>query len=308
MYIADVHCDALWKLAQKKHPVVNINSLQQGKINEQTFALFTIPNGKKEQEKRQIAAQIHAFHTLVNDSAILRHEPFAPLSSQSSKTHAILSLEGMSMFEFDSLDMLLHAGVEMVSLTWNERNQFASGTDYNKGGITSAGKKMIRWLNDHGFSLDGAHLNEESFWDAIHLADHFLVSHANIKGIYSHPRNLSDAQLLALVEKNSFVGLTCYPRFLNGTKDAFYSDIARQIEYAGELGVISILGFGTDWDGIDETVHSFASPRDFPRILDWLLLRFDEEIVKGVAGENFRRFWNNKYKQRSFQNSGNPLQ
>ena len=180
--------------------------------------------------------------------------------------------------------------------------------DYNKGGITSAGKKMIRWLNDHGFSLDGAHLNEESFWDAIHLADHFLVSHANIKGIYSHPRNLSDAQLLALVEKNSFVGLTCYPRFLNGTKDAFYSDIARQIEYAGELGVISILGFGTDWDGIDETVHSFASPRDFPRILDWLLLRFDEEIVKGVAGENFRRFWNNKYKQRSFQNSGNPLQ
>src|SRR5699024_3806268 len=179
---------------------------------------------------------------------------------------------------------------------------------YNNVGFTSAGKKMIRWFIDHGFSCDGAHLNEEKLCDAIHLADLFLVSFANIIGIYFYLLILSFAQLVALVYIITFVDITCYSRFLNGIKDSFYPDIARQIEYAGELGVISFLGFGTDWDGIDETVHSFASPRDFPRILDWLLLRFDEEIVKGVAGENFRRFWNNKYKQRSFQNSGNPLQ
>lgn len=308
MYIADAHCDALLQLAQKRRPVVNEHSLREGKVNVQTYALFTKPTGNKIKKQHELVKQLKLFRTLIHESHSLYHEPFTPLANDFAGTRVILAMEGMSMIDDSFLHFLLEAKIEMASLTWNEQNDFASGADYPKGGITSAGKKMIEWMNRHNISLDGAHLNEASFWDAIHLSHHFLVSHANVKGIYSHPRNLSDTQLLALVEKDSFVGLTCYPGFLNGTKDAFYSDIARQIEYAGEIGAASIIGFGTDWDGIEETVHSFQSPSDFPRLLEWLLRRFDESVVRGVAGENFRRFWNKKYQQSPFQNKDVPLQ
>ncbi|WP_240375456.1 dipeptidase [Bacillus piscicola] len=305
MFIADMHCDALSKMIQSGNltfgtsssAAVHAGTLQAGGIHLQNFAVFANPKKSWKKQRQEVWDQMKLFHKKVLASPTIQTTASHLPEKLPSHTQALLSLEGGGMFadDLNAWEDLKRNGIVMASLTWNEKNSLAAGSSHsNKHGLTQAGKRVIAWMNKNDIILDAAHLNEKSFWEALNVSNRMVVSHANVKGIYNHPRNLSDNQLTALVDKNSFIGLTFYPFFMNGTSEADYADLARQIEYLGKKGVWHIAGFGSDFDGIDHTVKGLTNPSDFPRLIEWLLKRFDEDIVKGICGENFRRFWNKK--------------
>ncbi|WP_375536172.1 dipeptidase [Alteribacillus sp. HJP-4] len=290
MYIADAHCDALWKMTQQSVPftssrvTVNKNSLKNGNVKTQVFALYVPPHWPIKKQRHELKRQMELFHSQI--------KPALPAS-----TEAILALEGASLpGEDQSLQQkLLESGVSMASLTWNEENALAYGSSQPSHlGIKAAGKRFIAWQNSNNIIVDGAHLNEKGFWEALEHADRFLVSHTNIKSIYNHPRNLTDAQIQAVKEKDGFIGLTFYPLFINGSSEAALLEFTRQIDHACSIGAERIIGIGSDFDGIDHTVTSIQGPEDYPILVDHLLRHFSKDIVKGIAYGNFRRFLDKK--------------
>ncbi|MFB4164197.1 dipeptidase [Alteribacillus sp. JSM 102045] len=305
MFIADAHCDALWKMQNMKHysfygtsPLrVNAESLKRGRVRIQNFALFTSVEDPIKTQKEKLDKEINLFKKYIAGNNYIKWTPWKPIRFSPNHTHAILSLEGAGMIgdDLNEWRKLKEIGVEMASLSWNEKNDLAAGSlQSNKNGLTKAGKKVVAWQNDNGMVTDAAHLNERSFWDVLEHGKHIAVSHANVKALYDHPRNLSNQQIEALIKQHSFIGLTFYPKFINGTDTADYTDFAKQVDYLCSKGAENIIGFGSDFDGIDTSIQGLESPVQFPRFIDWLLTHFDEKIIRGLAGENFKRFWEKK--------------
>ena len=56
-------------------------------------------------------------------------------------------------------------GVRALSLTWNHRNLYADGVGEEAagGGLTRAGRELVRELSRKGMILDLAHLSTRSF-------------------------------------------------------------------------------------------------------------------------------------------------
>ncbi|MDQ0299255.1 membrane dipeptidase [Salibacterium salarium] len=297
MYTADAHCDALLKIAQSDSPLVNVDTLTKGGVGLQNFALFAPVESSINEQQEMIKKEITLFHMCVKQSDNLHSNPFTFIKNDNTYTDAILSLEGAGMIG-DNLDMwndLKNKGVEMASLTWNEKNTLAAGSSQsNRHGLTKAGKKVIQWQNSNNIVTDTAHLNEQSFWQVIERADTVVISHTNTRALHDHPRNVTDKQVAALVNKNGFIGLTFYPLFINGTNRADFSDFGRQVEHLCSIGASDIIGLGSDFDGIPSTINGLSTPSDYPALIDWLLARFDENIVEGLVGENFRQFWNRR--------------
>ncbi|WP_026701175.1 dipeptidase [Salibacterium aidingense] len=302
MDIADAHCDALWKMVQSLPPSVTAEAMNKGGVRMQNFALFVPTDKTPGQQKELLKKEMQLYHHWRKSS--LGDGGIQPL----------LSLEGAGVLEddFNEWERMIENGVEMASLTWNERNELAAGSlQSNNYGLTDKGKNVIQWMNDHNIVFDAAHLNEKSFWQAVELVEQPVVSHTNVKTLHPHPRNLSDDQIRTLVQKQGFIGLTFYPPFINGTETAGFSDFGRQVEHLCSLGAADIIGFGSDFDGITETITGMETPAKFPSLIEWLLQRFDEEIVKKIACCNFRRYWNNKRydtKRHPFQTQDDPLE
>jgi membrane dipeptidase len=64
------------------------------------------------------------------------------------------------------------------------------------------------------------------------------------------------------------------------------------IERILQIGGPGAAGLGTDFDGIDDPPEGLEDVSKLPRITEELLRRgHSEEVVRGVLGENFLRFW-----------------
>jgi membrane dipeptidase len=130
----------------------------------------------------------------------------------------IPAIEGASPIEDDMgrLAELYDRGLRVLGLTWNSRNRVAVGLNAGEGGLSPLGERVLEFANDHGVVVDLAHASAETFWDvARRTAAPLVVSHANASSVWSHPRNLTDAQLDAVAQSNGVVGLCFYPSFVS---------------------------------------------------------------------------------------------
>ncbi len=59
-----------------------------------------------------------------------------------------------------------------------------------------------------------------------------------------------------------------------------------------KIGGPHAVGLGTDFDGIDDPPAGLEDVSKLPKLTEELLRRgHSEEVVRGVLGENFLRFW-----------------
>ncbi len=159
------------------------------------------------------------------------------------------SVEGGAVIEdnIDRLYELKRDGICALTLTWNGENRIAGGSKTDKV-LTDFGKRVIKELNSLNMQCDLSHLNEQSFYSAVELADFPIATHSNCKSAFDCPRNLSDNQLKLIAEKGGLVGLCFYPEFLGG--DVF-EKLYENIYHLLELGMENNIALGSDFDGAD---------------------------------------------------------
>ena len=299
--IIDTHCDVLMKLYMdpgrhlfntKNGLMITYPQLKQQNSRVQFFAIF-VPTDLKPGERFQAAlTMVNLFHRQViapNEKMVMVRSRKDVLSLQEGEIGAMLSLEGIEAIEEDmeKLEILYRLGVASVGLTWNWANAAADGALEPRGaGLTKFGKEIITFLNGHGMWTDMSHLSEKAFWDALPVAEHPIASHSNAYTICQNPRNLKNDQIEGLIAKDGFIGITFVPPFLNTAKEASMYDVIRHVDHLCSLGGEDHIGFGSDFDGIDQTVSGLSSFSDYGSLIGMLLRYFSEAQVRKFIGGN----------------------
>lgn len=310
MKIIDLHCDVLYKLQLAKRGKygkvrqlnskdaneldVNMDRLQAGKVKVQFFAIFvsdTIPHDEKWQHALE---QIDLFYTeILGRNPHVKHiKNWKDLDRLGEdEIGAVLTLEGADVFGNDLVKLrhLYRVGVLSIGLTWNYANLCADGVgERRNGGLTLLGKEVVRLNNEHKVLTDVSHAGIQSFWDMIELADYPIASHSNARTICNHPRNLYDDQIKGLFAKGGMIHLVFYPPFIKKDRQtASISDLIKHLDHLCLLGGRKLIGFGSDFDGIDRHVDQLETAGDYQNLINELLKHYSEDEVRGFAYGNF---------------------
>lgn len=301
MKIFDAHCDVLFQLwsAQGKKDFNNdpqlhitFEQLKKRKGSIQCFAIY-VPETVLYEKRFEVALQM--VDIFYNEILSLPGVKFIQTKDdinmlKQDEIGALLTLEGCEAIGKDAmkLRLLYRLGVRSFGLTWNYANLLADGALETRGaGLTTFGKHIVQELNMLHLWTDVSHLNERSFWDVIEIAKNPIASHSNCYKFCQHPRNLNDEQIRALIKKNSVIGVTFVPQFLTSERQANITDIVRHIEYICSLGGEKNIGFGSDFDGILETVVDLTAYREYENVVNELYKHYDASMVERFLYDNF---------------------
>ena len=144
-----------------------------------------------------------------------------------------------------------------------------------------------------GMAVDTSHLNEGGFYDIFARTDRPpMASHSCCRALCDHCRNLTDDQLKLLIREGGYVGINFYPSFLSPEGTADCDLIARHIDHICQLGGEKIVGFGSDFDGIETTPADLRHPGELGNLTEALRrLGYSEEAIAGVAGGNLLAYY-----------------
>jgi membrane dipeptidase len=301
MKIFDAHCDVLFQLWSAKGKKdfqndlqlhITFEQLKKRKGSIQCFAIY-VPETVAYEKRFEVALQmIDIFHNEIlslpgmkfiqtkNDINMLKQDEIG----------ALLTLEGCEAIGKEAMKLRLfyRLGVRSFGLTWNYANLLADGALEARGaGLTTFGRQVVQELNTLRVWTDVSHLNERSFWDVIEIAQNPIASHSNCHHLCQHPRNLNDEQIRALINRNSMIGVTFVPQFLTNERRANVTDILRHVEYICSLGGEKNIGFGSDFDGILETVVGVETYKDYENIINQLCKKYSESMVEHFLYKNF---------------------
>jgi membrane dipeptidase len=150
-------------------------------------------------------------------------------------------------------------GVRIIGPAW-KKTRYSCGTGF-PGPLTPEGRVLMGEMNRAQIALDVSHMAEESFWQALELFDGpVIASHSNCRALVSEfrpDRQLSDAMIKALIERDGVVGVVLYNKFLldgwmveQGKQAVGLDIIVRHIDHICQLaGDARHVGIGSDFDG-----------------------------------------------------------
>lgn len=210
------------------------------------------------------------------------------LDDTDKRTFLLCGLEGGEALgdNINNLRLFFRQGLRFLGLTWNEDNLLAGGA-LGDAPLSALGRKVIEECGKLGILVDGAHLCQRSFWQALEALKgrKMIVSHTACSACFPHRRNLNDGQLQGLAKAGGVVGITFCRDFL--ADKASLNDYLRHLEHAVEVAGIDHVGIGSDFDGAD-LPEGIRGGEDMPLLWQALQKRgfSDEEIAK-IGGGNF---------------------
>ena len=292
MFTTDAHCDTLFEIAIKgRRPAdccVTPARLHDGCVSIQTFAMFTsYRNG-------------HPYEDGLAMKAAFKRLPLPQLRGQlpeemPTETTAILACEGGEMLKGD-LNVLAEfdddVRLRLLTLTWNFENEIGTAAKVNAtDGLKPFGIELLHEMDRRGICADVSHLNEAGFWDVIrHTKLPPVASHSNCRWLCDVPRNLWKDQVKAIIERGGFIGINFYSDFLAKDGRATLEDVLRNIDEICSMGGEDVVGFGSDFDGIDVWPDGLDNPDKLPGLLELLEKRgYSREQLEKIAGRNYWR-------------------
>jgi membrane dipeptidase len=203
-------------------------------------------------------------------------------------TAGLLAIEGAHALDGDpaNVDRVADAGFRMMSPSHFFDNAFGgSAHGIEKGGLTDAGREMIRRMDARGMLVDVAHASSATIDDVLAMAVRpVIASHTGVRGVCDNARNLSDAHVRGIAETGGLIGIGFWPTACGGDDvDA----IARSIRHAVNVAGVEHVGLGSDFDG------GVAVPIDatgLVQVTDALLEAGidDDDVARIMGGNAFR--------------------
>lgn len=218
----------------------------------------------------------------------------------------ILSLEGAdSLVDITYLYKAYDYGLRAIGLSHFGPGRYAPGTK-KKGGITAAGKELLKEIEKLNLILDVTHLTDEGFDEVMDgYAGPVWASHHNVRKIVPNQRQLSDDQIKKLIERKAVIGgmLDCWAmdiRFIDTVSDPWQLNIQLEnlVDHWDHICQIAgnslHIGIGSDLDGIFGTEQS---PWDMNSIADLQKYKailtkrgYNDEDIDNIFHKNWLRF------------------
>jgi membrane dipeptidase len=314
--LADAHSDLLMELVffrAEECPFASrwLTNLAAGGVQIQVCALFSADEDLPESALRRALLGVAEFERAVAENPeviAVRSAGDLDAAIEPGRLGLVLSLEGMEPLGYDPglIDVFCSLGVRMASLTWNRRNPFADGlAEDSAGGLSERGRKLVDRMAGLPIAFDLAHASERTFGEVLERTGDrpVLVSHALCRALHDTPRNLSDAQLHALAERDGVVGLMALPLVVHESEwtvarlidhvdhlvqtigvrhVCLGADFVRQIEHSGAEGVAGLAS--------RMALEGLTGPEDYPRLFEALGERgYAEADLRAIASENLLR-------------------
>lgn len=201
----------------------------------------------------------------------------------------ILTVENGLLLENDitRVEALKRDGVKALTLTWNGENCIASGVKA-KGGLKRFGRDVITEMNRLKIACDLSHINAEGFFEAVSLANYPFASHSCCSVVKNHSRNLTDEQILKIIDKNGIIGICLYPEFCG---DNVFEGVYQNIKHLINFGAAKNIAIGTDFDGCDmpNELLNITKITDLYKFL--MGKKIAEQILEGIFYENAQNFF-----------------
>ena len=284
MNIADLHCDTISRIYQERKAGketslrsnalhLDLEKMKSSGYLLQNFAIF-VDFQETDAPLEDCQGQIALFQQEMekNKDIISPAATYTEIiqNRQEGKISALMALEEGELCQ-GSLERLkdFHAlGVRMMTFTWNYPNSLGKPA-YHLGnlgslkaccrrgqGLTSLGVEFLREMERLGMIPDVSHLSDDGIQDVCSLAQKpFCASHSNARALCPHPRNLSDGHIRSIGAHGGIIGINYYGAFLapyNSRQvqyDSQVSQIAAHIRHISNVGGISCIALGSDFDG-----------------------------------------------------------
>lgn len=225
-----------------------------------------------------------------------------PLSDSDSRVIGIVRLmEGADPIRRpEEVEVWYERGVRIIGLAWGA-TRYAGGTG-EPGPLTDEGRRLLKAMQEFPFILDLSHMAERSFFEALDRYEGpVIASHSNPQALVPGDRQLSDAMIRALAERDGVIGVVLHNRMLKrgwargDPKEAVTIwDVVRAIDYICQrVGDARHVGIGSDFDGgfgAESTPAEFDTVADLPKIAQALReAGFVEADIEAVMGGNWLR-------------------
>ncbi|MBP3359864.1 MAG: membrane dipeptidase [Clostridia bacterium] len=302
MIFGDTHCDVIGCIADKNEGLYknscrfSLELLEKYDGFIQFFACFISPRFYGAPKKRFYGLAEKYFSELDKNRGRIWH------CTCLEEAHRALAKGGCAAFltaesgewieSAEDLEYAYSLGVRVIGLTWDGDNRLASGSaSPGSGGLTGFGREMVRKMNTLGIHIDVSHLNDRSFYDVCSLAERPLfATHSNSRAVCPSVRNLTDEQFRLIAESGGFVGINMYNPFLKQEGRVGIEDVIRHIEHFLNLGGENCIGFGADFDGMEDMPDGIENAGDMCKIREEMLKNeYNKRIVDKIAHKNLER-------------------
>ncbi len=158
-----------------------------------------------------------------------------------------------------ALKLYRKLGMRTFALSLNPRNLLTDGCgERNASGLSYVGIKAVQEMERLGVLIDLSHTSESGFWDVLEYTHcPVFASHSNCRALNDNPRNLTDKQIEALVQRGGLVALSTYPTLVNPKPQPTLDDYLDHVDYLKRLVGTNYIAIGTDF--IDY-VYDFVDP------------------------------------------------
>lgn len=222
---------------------------------------------------------------------------------ENGRITAIVHMEGAEPIapDLSNLEDWYDRGLRSIGLTWSRPNLFAEGVPFRfpsssdtGGGLTDAGRELVRACNRLGILVDLSHLNWAGFWDVAEISNAPLVAtHSNAHALCASSRNLNDEQLDAIVASGGIVGVNFAITFLREDglerRDTSITEIVRHVDYLAEHMGIDHVALGSDFDGA-AVPDELGGAAGLPKLIDALRASgHDDDAVAKITHRNWLR-------------------
>jgi membrane dipeptidase len=247
---------------------------------------------------------------IANRSDLDRHvalwqAPTRSVSEESRPIGYILSLEGAdSIVELSYLERAYASGLRAIGPAHYGPGRYSPGTGAS-GGLTPAGRDLVREMQRMGIVLDVTHLTDEAFWEALDIYEGPVwASHNNCRALVPHQRQFSDEQLKELIRRDAVIGAAfdawmMVPGWVRGKTTPLETGvkietIVDHLDHICQLaGSSRHCAIGSDLDGgygTEQTAMDLDSIADLSRLSEVLARRgYSPDDIAGIMHGNWIR-------------------
>ncbi|NHO32453.1 dipeptidase [Acetobacter fallax] len=195
-------------------------------------------------------------------------------------------------------------GARYVTLTHNGHNALADSgqpsrllgdTERRHGGLSALGREAVAEMNRLGLLVDVSHTSRDTMLQAVGVSSVPVVAtHACVRALCDHPRNLDDTQLDALKESGGLIQITAVSGFLRpraelGGRRATVAEYMDHLDYVVRRLGPEYVGISSDFDGGGQ-LEGWENAADSPALTAELMRRgYDRSEIAAFWGGNFLR-------------------
>ena len=308
MRIVDMHCDTLiegWRKTERSfydgETSINLKLLKEHDSLVQFFAMYLSRQEMETMDAYDILKGIYSYYQTQME---LHKDKIRPVYSvedikknqEAGLLSSLLTVED-GVFLDGKIQRLQEAydmGIRLITLTWNFENSLGfpcrDDQEEHMRGLKPFGIEVVEKMNELGMIIDVSHLSEGGFYDvAKYSKKPFVASHSCARALCNHRRNLTDDQLKTLGNAGGVVGINFERSFLKeGSEHATFDQIIQHLEYMKDKAGIDAIGFGSDFDGIDDN-GELENYGGFSTLLDRMEGSFTCDEIDKITHKNALR-------------------